>query len=230
MIEIIPNWHPALVHFPIAFATAAVFFVALGVLFKSRPWSQQCTQFGHWMLWAAAIFACIAAVLGWFAYNSVEHDEAGHRAMTRHAYWAISAVGALVLLAALDARSRRFVGIPVYGFLVLLVVAWALVIGAAWHGGEAVFRHGLGVMSLPVPENHGHDHAHGEGHEGDHDAAQVSGVPAMPEDNHGHDDTINGDHSHSAVSVHKTPSANGEAKATKKAGHTHAPGTPPHQD
>jgi uncharacterized membrane protein len=30
MIEIIPNWHPVFIHFPIAFATAAVFLVALG--------------------------------------------------------------------------------------------------------------------------------------------------------------------------------------------------------
>ena len=208
MIEIVPNWHPAFVHFPIAFATAAVFFVALGVLYKTKPWSQQCLLFGHWMLWAAAIFACIAAVFGWFAYNSVEHDEAGHQAMTLHAYWALSAVGALVVLAALDVRSRRFVGMPVYGFLVLLTVAWALVINTAWHGSEVVFRHGLGVMSLPEPENHGHDHAHGEGHDG----------------------ATNDQHQHDTESFDNTPTANGAVTAPKKAAHTHAPGTPPHRD
>ena len=36
MIEIIPNWHPVFVHFPIAFATTAVLFVVLGILFKAK--------------------------------------------------------------------------------------------------------------------------------------------------------------------------------------------------
>jgi uncharacterized membrane protein len=204
VIEIIPNWHPAFVHFPIAFSTAAVFFTACGVLFKDNPRAQQYLLFGHWMLWAAAIFACIAAVFGWFAYNSVDHDEAGHLAMTLHAYWALSAVATLVMLAAWDVRSRYFVGVSAYGFLVLLAVAWALVINTAWHGGEAVFRHGLGVMSVPKPEEHGHDL--------------------------GHDGTTNDGHQHDAESADKKPIANGTGTVPKKSGHTHAPGTPPHQD
>jgi uncharacterized membrane protein len=44
MIEIIPNWHPVFVHFPIAFATTAVLFVVLGILFKAKPWTQQSQQ------------------------------------------------------------------------------------------------------------------------------------------------------------------------------------------
>jgi uncharacterized membrane protein len=44
MIEILPNWHPVFVHFPIAFATAAVLFVVLGILFKAKPWTQQSQQ------------------------------------------------------------------------------------------------------------------------------------------------------------------------------------------
>jgi len=199
MIEIIPNWHPIFVHFPIAFVTAAVFFVALGIFFKAKPWSQQCLIFGHWMLWAAAIFACIAAVFGWFAYNSVDHDEAGHLAMTIHAYWALGALGALVLLAAMDLRIQRSVGMPAYGFLTLLVVVWVLVMSTAWHGGEVVFRHGLGVMALPTLEEQGHTHEHGE-------------------------------HPHDAKTDSMPPAENEAGTVTRKAGHTHAPGTPPHKD
>ena len=32
MIEIIPNFHPAIVHFPIAFATAALAFTAVSAV------------------------------------------------------------------------------------------------------------------------------------------------------------------------------------------------------
>jgi uncharacterized membrane protein len=175
MIEIIPNWHPLFVHFPIAFATAAVFFMALGKLFKIKPWATQCRIFGRWMLWAAAIFACIAALFGWFAYNSVDHDDAGHLAMTLHRNWALGTLGALLLLVVIDVWPKRSTAQPSYGFLLLMFTVWLLVISTAWHGGELVYRHGLGVLALPeVDEDqastphadgeheqpHQHDHAH----------------------------------------------------------------------
>jgi uncharacterized membrane protein len=208
MIEIIPNFHPVFVHFPIAFATAAVFFIAIGMLFKTKTWAKQCLVFGRWMLWAAAIFAGIAAMFGWFAFNSVKHDEAGHLAMTLHRNWALVTLGALVFVSVLDLWAKRSGGLPAYLFLALLTTAWLLVIGTAWHGGELVYRHGLGVMSLPVPEVAGHNHEHGEGHDE---------LPAQAEhhedaQDHGHDDTAN-----------STDESSG-------AGHTHAPGTPPHAD
>lgn len=149
MIEIIPNWHPVFVHFPIAFATAAIFFVAIGKLFKVKPWAKQCLIFGRWMLWAAATFACIAAAFGWIAYNSVEHDDAGHLAMTLHRNWALGTLGALLLLVVIDVWPKRTTSQPSYGFLLLMFAVWLLAISTAWHGGELVYRHGLGVMALP---------------------------------------------------------------------------------
>lgn len=209
MIEIIPNWHPLFVHFPIAFATAALVFIATAMLFKNRSWTAQCLTSGRWMLWAAAIFACIAAVFGWFAYNSVEHDEAGHLAMTLHRNWALAAVGALLVLVILDLRSWRSARQPSYGFMLLLVLAWAVVASTAWHGGEVVYRHGLGVMSLPGVEEPGHPHEHGAGHE--------HGDAVAPD---AHSQAVGSEGL--AQAEHRTPA--------KKHAHTHAPGTPPHQD
>ena len=118
------------------------------------------------MLWAAAIFAGIAAVFGWFAYNSVAHDEASHAAMTLHRNWALGALSALALLTAIDMWPKRPTTLPSYGFLALLITAWLLVVNAAWHGGEAVYRHGLGVMALPDVHDEKDDSTHGEdGHE-----------------------------------------------------------------
>lgn len=148
-MEVIPNWHPALVHFPIAFATAAVVLMAAGILFKNRPWAAQCLMMGRWMLLGAAGFACVAAVFGWLAFNSVLHDEAGRLAMTIHRNWALAALAALLVLAGWTAWTWRSVESPSYGFLFLLAAMWLLIATAAWHGGEAVYRHGLGVMALP---------------------------------------------------------------------------------
>lgn len=173
MIEIIPNWHPVFVHFPIAFATAAAFFFIAAQSFREKPWAAQSLVTGRWMLWSAAIFACIAAVFGWFAYNSVDHDEAGHLAMKVHRNWALVAVGVLVMLAALDVWLRRFTAATPLGFIALMVVAWLLIMNAAWHGGEVVYRHGLGVMSLPEAEGSGHPHEHGSGHDDTEKGADV---------------------------------------------------------
>lgn len=171
MIGIIPNFHPALVHFPIAFATAAVAFIAAGTLFRNWSYAAQCLLTGRWMLWCAALFALIAAAFGWFAFNSVEHDEVSHAAMTLHRNWALGALAALLALAAWDVWRGRFRKTPSKGFLGLLLAAWLLVASTAWHGAELVYHYGLGVMALPdahavqdmAPHDaggHGHDHTH----------------------------------------------------------------------
>ena len=169
MIEIIPNWHSVFVHFPIAFATASVFFFVAARLLKGKTLAAQCLHTGRWMLRAAAIFACIAAVFGWLAFNSVEHDEAGHLVMALHRNWALGALGALILLAVWDLSFRRTAKPPTSEFLILLIGGWLLVASAAWHGGELVYRHGLGVMALPDMHDEQDATAHGAGgHEHTH--------------------------------------------------------------
>lgn len=226
MIEIIPNFHPAIVHFPIAFTTAALAFTSIGTLFRRWSYAAQCLVAGRWMLWGAALFALIAAVFGWFAFNSVAHDEASHAAMILHRNWALGALTALLALAAWDVWRGRSGRVPSPGFLVLLVAAWLLVMSTAWHGAELVYRHGLGVMSLPEVEGVGHAHEHGAGHGG------MQGEDALHEDvhAHSHEVTANGEHPHNAESGHATPATGDAGTAPGKTGHTHAPGTPPHKD
>lgn len=202
MIEIIPNFHPAFVHFPIAFTTAAVGFIAAGTLFTSWPYAAQCLTTGRWMLWSAALSALVTATFGWLAFNSVAHDEVSHAAMILHRNWALSAVASLTVLAAWDVWRWRSDRMPSPAFLVLLIAAWLVVVSTAWHGAELVYRHGLGVMSLPKPEGAGHTH--------------------------GHDDTASHGNPHDGESARNIPGSTGISPG--KAGHTHAPGTPPHKD
>ena len=231
MIKIIPNLHPAFVHFPIAFITAALAFTAIGTLFRNGSYAAQCLVTGRWMLWGTALFALIAAVFGWFAFNSVAHDEVSHAAMILHRNWALGALAALLALAAWDmwrGRSGKMPSpnIPSPGFLVLLVAAWLLVTGTAWHGTELVYRHGLGVMSLPKSEVPGHPHEHSHGDI----PVQNSATPHEDAHTHSHDATANGAHPHDTEPGSKIPATDGAGTAPKKTVHTHAPGTPPHKD
>lgn len=207
-------------HFPIAFSTAAAFFMLLGKACRGQTWANQSVLFGRCMLWAAAIFASVAAVFGWFAYNSVDHDDAGHAAMTLHRNWALVALAALALLAAIDIWAQRKAASLGNVFLAALIAAWLLVLNAAWHGGEVVFRHGLGVMSLPMVEGHSEGHGHGAGHEHGED-----GVPLMNEAagvGRVHDEEAHVQHPHDIAPVDIQPA--------KKPAHSHAPGTAPHKD
>ncbi|MDO8813239.1 MAG: DUF2231 domain-containing protein [Gallionella sp.] len=211
MIEIIPNFHPALVHFPIAFTTAAAAFIAVGTVFKSWSYAAQCLMTGRWMLWGAALFALIAAVFGWFAFNSVAHDEVSHAAMKVHRNWALGTLTVLLALAAWDVWRGRSGKMPSPGFLVLLVAAWLLVTSTAWHGAELVYRHGLGVMSMPKPEGTGHGHEHGAGH----GVMPMQGADISHEDAHSHDGTANVEHPHDAGPSSKAPATDGAGAAPK---------------
>lgn len=169
MIEIIPNWHPAFVHFPIVLTTVALAFTAIGTVFTNWSYAAQCMMTGRWMLWGAALFALIAAAFGWFAFNSVAHDEVSHAAMTLHRNWALGTLAVLLALTVLDVWSSRSGKMSPPVFLGLLFSIWLLVISTAWHGAELVYRHGLGVMDLPdapakqeaLPhDDGGHEHAY----------------------------------------------------------------------
>lgn len=169
MIEIIPNWHPVFVHFPIALTATALVFVSAGAVFRKNPHAAQFWTTGRWLLWLAALSALAAAVFGGIAFNSVAHDDVSHAAMLLHRKWALSTLGMLLALAAWDMWRARSGKAPWQGLPVLLVIAWLLVTSTAWHGAELVYCHGLGVMSLPdsgvnqetgQPDTNKHDHEH----------------------------------------------------------------------
>ena len=46
-------------------------------------------------------------------------------------------------------------------FASAVIGVWGMVASTAWHGGELVYRHGLGVLSLPATEHGQLGHEHG---------------------------------------------------------------------
>ncbi|CAG4884968.1 conserved membrane protein of unknown function [Georgfuchsia toluolica] len=169
MPEIIPNLHPLLVHFPIALLSVAAFFHVTAIGMRGKSCATHCAVVAHAALWLGALAALPAAFFGWQAFNSVNHDEAGHAAMLVHRSWALATLVLLAVLAGWDAWRNKVEAIPEGWFATAVIAAWAMVAVTAWHGGELVYRHGLGVMALPEAEaGHGsHNHGvmtNGEGH------------------------------------------------------------------
>jgi len=159
MPEIIPNLHPLFVHFPIALISVSALFSMAAILIQNKTYGTYCAIVAHTMLWLGALTALFTVFFGWRAFNSVNHDEAGHAAMLVHRAWALGTLGVLVILAGWDVWHNKVDSSPAWWFAVAVIGAWSMTAITAWHGGELVYRHGLGVMSLPIAEaEHGHSH------------------------------------------------------------------------
>jgi len=169
MIEILPNWHPLFVHFTVGLlATATVLFL-LGSLFSTKNWSNIVLKAAYINLWLGAVITIGTVIAGLDAYNTVNHDTPSHLAMTDHRNWAFATATLFVVLAGWSAWRYRRITHTGVSFLMLLVIASLLLATTGFKGGELVYRHGLGVLSLPntiadtveKEENH-HDH---QGHQ-----------------------------------------------------------------
>jgi len=78
-------------------------------------------------------------------------------------------LGLFIILTGWSLWSERQERLPSRLFLVALLIGGVLLASTAWRGAENVYRHGLGVMSLPQAEGESHsDHneelEHGQSH------------------------------------------------------------------
>lgn len=192
--QIIPNLHPAVVHFPIALTVIAFLLSLAAYVRRSHPVSAQLAAAGHFTLWLAAMGAAAAVLFGWLAFNSVNHDDAGHAAMLLHRSWAVPTAIGLILLASWDAwkyRVNQLIPVPMLFILFLLTQSIAV---TAWLGGEVVYRHGIGVLSLPASEGTGHSHSHGGAQTTEHSHEESAQPEATTK--HQHDEAEGEQHEH----------------------------------
>ena len=144
MPEIIPNWHPAVAHFPIALAITATVLLLAGRLFPATTLLPSC---GRLLLQLSALSAVVAAALGWYAFQTVDHDAAGHLVMLSHRGWAVASTGGLLLFALWDTLRQRSGKGPHAALLADMFVLSGSIGFTGWLGGEMVYRHGVGVSS-----------------------------------------------------------------------------------
>lgn len=170
MIEIIPNWHPVVVHFTIALLLTSSALFSLGALLARRPVGSSITLVARWNLALGVVAAVVALGTGWQAYNTVAHDEPSHANMTIHLRWALGSAALFLAAAAAAWFDRRRSAGAAGVLLALLVAASGALTVTGWLGGENVYRYGLGVLSLPKSDSHvhpgsgdGHQHEHGPG-------------------------------------------------------------------
>ncbi len=191
---ILPNWHPIFVHFTVAMLTVAAIFHVLAVFMKPSNLRDEFTVLARWNLWLGASVSVVTVIFGFWAFNTVEHDDPSHAAMKVHRNWALATLTVFLLLGAWSAWRHR-AGRAVKPLFVMLLLVGSGVMGfTAWHGGELVYRYGIGVMALPKINEHRHDeHAHDERQNPTMTmspgcSATIAEPPARTEDGHAHDE------------------------------------------
>lgn len=186
MINILPNWHPIFVHFTVALLTIAA-GMHLVSHFVTRPeLRSQLMIAARWNLWIGIAATLLTVAAGWYAFNTVNHDAPSHLAMIEHRNWAMSTLAVLLVIAAWEYYLYRHGKGKGWLFTALLAVAATLLLSTAWHGGELVYRYGLGVMSMPKSEGAGHAHDHGD-NQGSMDHGDLPTSAVLPAKMHDHD-------------------------------------------
>jgi len=186
MLEIVPNWHPIFVHFSVALLSVAAILHLVSHFVTNVERAGQYALVGRWNLWLGAGFTLFTIAAGWYAYSTVNHDAPSHAAMKVHRDWALATAAVFFSIVAWEFHLQRNKRGKSWVFTGLLLVAAGLLVSTAWHGGELVYRYGLGVMSLPKAEGEGHAHEHSDGSAQDHGAMPMteSAAPANVENGH----------------------------------------------
>lgn len=91
MLEIIPNYHPIMLHFTIALmAKSFATFVLAWLLARWEYWHRELLIVFRWCLWLCAVASIFTAIAGFHAFYTVAHDSILYQVMTTHRNWRIT--------------------------------------------------------------------------------------------------------------------------------------------
>lgn len=138
--------HPAAVHFPIALLAAGLAVAAVRLRKTAPEWLARAQS---WLLWLGTLSAWAALGLGLLAESTAPHKPLAWEVLADHetlAWWTCAAFSALSGLRLHAARTGRGGGRWRLAEFLLWLAAFALLAATAWHGGELVYRYGMGVV------------------------------------------------------------------------------------
>lgn len=145
-----PNLHPLLVHFPVTLLLCAVAVDMASLIMPARPALRD----------TATVFYCAGALLAMAAYFSglgaaqgMTVSPAASAALTAHFAWADRTTWFFVFFASLRIAFsyiwRPTASWAAVGVLLVALAGIGMLAMTAEHGGRLVFRHGLGVATVP---------------------------------------------------------------------------------
>jgi len=139
-LDAVGRWHPALVHFPLALLVAAGAAELLGIVRRDGNFGDT----ARFLVTAAAWTAVPAALAGFARAGAITIPPSAHDAFAIHRIAGIVVAVLAVLAASLAAGVRRSGQIwELFLFRIVLLVAVAFALTAAYYGGEIVYGAGF---------------------------------------------------------------------------------------
>lgn len=151
------NYHPLVVHFPIALLIVFFILDVLGSLLSNANWR----NIAAGLLYLGTISAVFAVAAGFIAANTVAHGGNVHAIMEHHEHLGVSVLVLAVLLSVWRFKfgERLKAGLNVF-FLAMAAVLCVLLSLGADLGGLMVYHYGVAVQAVVQPDNNGHQHSH----------------------------------------------------------------------
>jgi uncharacterized membrane protein len=144
------QWHPMVVHFPLALIITAAATLLLARTLRGSIAATLATV-GTWNLGLGAAAALFAVATGMAAVLDLHLAVAAKQAVSLHVKWALFTCVALLLLAVWRGAGGAQHSRPSWLFLLLLFAATGALIETGYRGGQNVYRFGVGVERAAPP-------------------------------------------------------------------------------
>jgi uncharacterized membrane protein len=139
------QWHPMMVHFPLALTLAGFLCLLLCRLLQHKPIHTSLAACGTWNLVLAGIGALVTLCTGVMAVWHLQLHDGAQYSVSRHMIWAVCTSQLVVLLGLWRAFGNNIERAPSRLFLILASIACVGFIVTGYFGGENVYHYGIGV-------------------------------------------------------------------------------------
>ena len=147
-MQIIPGWHPVVVHFAIACSITGAAALLLSRLLPQRG-ARYCAVLGTLSLCVGAGSCLLALASGIAAVWNASFDAPTRAAVSRHVLWAFFTSLGVLLLAVWRVAGYASEEPPSGFMLMVAAVVVLAVMVTGWLGAENVYRFGVGVLRAP---------------------------------------------------------------------------------
>lgn len=158
-IAALDNFHPLVVHFPIAFLSVFFFVNLIAAIWKNLAYQ----QLANYLLYLGTFSALFAVIAGFMAENSVAHGDNVHAIMEKHELFGLISLGLASFLSGWQFLKQKTHSQNQAHPLFLLLSALlylSLSLGADL-GGLMVYQYGVAVKAVSVTQqSQQHLHKH----------------------------------------------------------------------
>jgi uncharacterized membrane protein len=144
-VNLVPGWHPLVVHFPIALTLTAGLFLIAAKWVRSDSLAATLDTVGTWNLCVGAVAALLALATGLAGVLDLQVSAAAHAAISAHVKWAIFTSLALLLTSVWRGAGTAQQSRPSWLFVAVLCAICIALTATGYLGGENVYRYGVGV-------------------------------------------------------------------------------------